>query len=97
MGFWAGKEGGLAREKNSKPEFYGCKAGLPSWSMPPRGYWIGQTSYPINELWASTNEDKGKDGQGRVTGKDGQGQEWAMTGKDNDGLGQLELDANSSR
>ena len=60
-------------------------------------------------LWARTGKDEtrarmGKNGQGWVMGKDGlwartgykQGQGRARTGKDNDGLGQLELDANLS-
>ena len=38
----------------------------------------------------------GKDGQGQVAGKDGQGRAWARMGRDNDGLGQLELDVNLS-
>ena len=50
--------------------------------MPPRGNQIGQTGHPINELWARTNENKGKDGQGLVTAKDGQG---GVTGKDGQG------------
>ena len=82
VGLQAGKDGGLAREQNSKSKLCGCEVGLPSWTTPPRGDQIGQTSRPINELWARTNEDKGKNRQRRVMGKDGQG--W-VTGKDGQG------------
>ena len=89
-------------EQNSKSGLSGCEAGLPGWPMLLMGDQVRNYGCPIHELWARTNKDKGKDGQGWVTGKDGQG--WIMgkdgqgriMGKDKDGLGQMELDTNSS-
>ena len=57
--------------------------------MPPSGNQVRKSVCPTNELWARTNEDKGKDGQGQVTGRmgkedygqDGQGQWQAGTKK----------------
>ena len=72
MGVQAGKEGRLAIEQNSKSKLYGHGAGQPGWPMPPRGNRVGQSGCPLNELWARTNEDKGKDGSKAVLGKDRQ-------------------------
>ena len=77
---------------------------MPGWPMPPRGDRIGQTSHPINELQARTNEDKGKDGQGWIMGKDGQGQIMgkdgqgrARTGKDGQGWASTGKDGQGQR
>ena len=88
VGLQAGKEAGLAKE-SSKSKLCGHEVGLPGWPMLLRGNWVRNPRCPIHELWARTNEDKGKDGQGWVKGKDGQGQVygqgWAgtMMGWDN--------------
>ena len=55
-----------------------------------RGDQVRNPGCPIHELWASTNEDKGKDGQGWVKGKDGHfmGKDGQGQVKGKDGQGQ---------
>ena len=87
-------------------KLFGHDAGLPGWTMLPKGNGIRNSRCPIHKLQARSNRTRarmGKDGLWARTDKDrlqartGKDRLWARMGKDNDGLGQQELDANSSR
>ena len=78
MGLRAGKVGWLAMEQNSKFGLSGHEAGLPRWPTPLRGNRVRYSRCPIHELWERTNKEKGKDGQGRFTGKGKDGQGWVI-------------------